>query len=124
MKNLFLSLVIISIGLLSCQNNASSEKDSSAEISEAPINPEKTVLISLDVEGMTCTGCENTIHDGVTSLDGVKEVKATYTDGKTKVVVDTSLSSIDEISDIIESKGYKVVASMIIDEEEMTEDVE
>ena len=67
----------------------------------------------LRVEGMTCTGCENTIQQMVGKIEGVKKVKASYTDSLTTVVFDTSLASIVLISETINNLGYKVVEEII-----------
>jgi copper chaperone CopZ len=121
MKKVFLFMVIFSLGLLSCKsggNESSQPKEAQVEI-----NPANVVLIDMDVNGMTCTGCENTIKSGVSELSGVVKVEASHTDAKTYVKVDTSLTTLEEISQTITSKGYKVVGS-VIREAEMEVSVE
>ncbi|MBU2652252.1 MAG: cation transporter [Bacteroidetes bacterium] len=68
--------------------------------------------VTLNVEGMHCTGCENTITKSVGELPGVKDVTASHTDGLTTVVFDTVQSDLPAIKAAIESKGYTVTGLM------------
>jgi copper chaperone CopZ len=111
MKKFLIIVVAIGMTLASCGNQ---EKESTIDSEkQAVVNPENVVLIDMDVNGMTCTGCENTIKTGVSELEGVVSVKASHTDAKTYVEVDTSLTKVDEISQVIVSKGYEVTGSKI-----------
>lgn len=110
-KYLFLFLSI-SILVIACNNNQKT-KSSEQTNQEVTINPEKVVMADMDVTGMTCTGCENTIKSGVSELNGVVEVTADYQNGKTMVKYDSSLVTIEEISEMISSKGYAVAGKQI-----------
>jgi copper chaperone CopZ len=103
MKKLFILFNLILLIMISCTSN---ETKTSGE--EVKINPDNVVMLDIDVEGMTCTGCENTIIEGVSGLSGVVEVEAYHTDGKAFVKYDTSLTTVKEIAEMISSKGYKV----------------
>jgi len=72
------------------------------------INEEEVVSVKFIVEGMTCTGCENTVNNSVSEIPGVVEVKASHTDGEVVVSFDQSLTSTDEISKVISEKNYQV----------------
>lgn len=112
MKKIFLLFAVAAFLIAGC--NTSGEKTGNeTESPAAKINPEKLVRFDLDVSGMTCTGCEQTIETGVSELAGISEVKASHMEATAYVVADTSLTSIDEIKGAIESKGYKVVDSKI-----------
>lgn len=63
----------------------------------------------LQVDGMSCTGCERNVQFALSSLPGVKRVKA---DHKTKVVevdFDPAANGEEEIRQAIEDIGYTVV---------------
>jgi len=108
--------IIITISFLFAACNATQEKDTSGSAErKAEITPENVVLIDMDVNGMTCTGCENTIKTGVSELAGVVSVEASHTDAKTYVKVDTSLTSLEMISEKITSKGYEVIGAKFND---------
>ncbi len=62
----------------------------------------------LNVEGMTCTHCAESIENAVGSLNGVVEVSVSVADGKVSVEYDNERVNIDTIRDIIEDQGYEV----------------
>jgi copper chaperone len=62
----------------------------------------------LDVEGMTCGGCENSIEKAMATLDGVAMAKASHTNGNVLVCTDTLMTPVSEVVKAIESKGYNV----------------
>lgn len=62
----------------------------------------------VSITGMSCTGCEETITAGVTSLEGVQDATADYQEGAAWVSYDPARIGHEEITAAIESKGYKV----------------
>ncbi len=67
---------------------------------------EKTVL---NVEGMSCSHCENAVKKAVGALEGVSAV-AVDLKGKTVTVeYDSSKVSLDRIKNEIEEQGYDVL---------------
>ena len=70
--------------------------------------PGKVVMKTLDVKGMTCEGCEATIVDRVTKLDGVVSSKASHVKESVIVKYDDGLTDINTIMKTISSIGYKV----------------
>lgn len=66
------------------------------------------VEVTLNVEGMTCDGCENAIKAGVESLEGIAEVESSHEEGWTKVKYDKSLTSAEDIEGKITDTGYEV----------------
>jgi copper chaperone CopZ len=75
-------------------------------------------LIEVKIEGMTCTGCEQTIQRNVGKLEGIKSVKATFTDGR--AVIEYFPGTVDtlKINDAITGSGYKVIKFSNIQSEE------
>jgi mercuric ion transport protein len=100
-----LSFTTIMLIMMAC--NSSKDKHISAE---AAIDSSRVTSIILNVEGMTCTGCEQTICKAVGQLPGVTGVTASFTDSSATVSFDSVLSSLDEITTVIEEAGYKVMA--------------
>ena len=68
----------------------------------------KIVMKTIDVEGMTCEGCEGTIVDYVTKMDGVLSSKASHVKESVIVKYDEAKTDIDAIMKTISSTGYKV----------------
>jgi copper chaperone len=79
------------------------------EPKEEPATSEaEWVEVVLQVEGMTCEGCENAIRTGVGSLEGVAEVESSHEAAWTRVKYDKNLTSLEEISAKITETGYEV----------------
>jgi mercuric ion transport protein len=109
MKNSFIWICIIAIMLFACKaKTTESVVSESSNASDLIINPDALVEMDLSVEGMTCTGCENTINTGVSEIAGVVEVTSSFKDGKTFVKYDSTQTNIEKISQVINEKGYSV----------------
>jgi copper ion binding protein len=64
--------------------------------------------LNLQVEGMDCGGCEDSIRKAVSQIEGVKSVSANHSSGKVQVVF---AGDVDEtgVRSAIEDAGYEVV---------------
>lgn len=81
----------------------SSEAMPSASSEENQAN--KTVVI--EVEGMTCTGCEPNINETLKNLNGVVSAQASYQNKNVKVVFNPKQISLEQIKKAIDEIGYK-----------------
>lgn len=66
--------------------------------------------LELDVIGMTCEACENTIIRSVGTLEGVHETHASHTEEQVTVYYDPALTDAVQIAEAITKTGYTVVA--------------
>ena len=109
MKKSFFLISIVAIMLFACKAKTS-DTATNADITKTDlvVNPDALIQMDISVDGMTCTGCENTINSGVSEIAGVVEVISSFTDGKTTVKFDSTQTSIDKISEVINGKGYEV----------------
>ena len=94
-----LFLILAVIGLLSCKSNTKTQ----SETAEINIPVEK---YEVKIEGMTCTGCEQTIQSAVNSLEGVKSTTASHVDGQAIVEVEEGKYDSIAIKKKIEETGY------------------
>ncbi len=92
----------LSLGLVSCGEKVQEEKKV-VKIDKA--NLLKTVI---NVDGMTCEGCEAAIQGNVAKIDGVVSVKASHTDKTTIIEYDKTQTNEVEISKVISETGYKI----------------
>jgi copper chaperone CopZ len=96
--------LMVTIALFASCNQSGQKAESTQEINVAAVK-----TIELHVTGMTCEGCENTVMEAVNGLEGVTASKASHLDELTSVSFDTTLVSIEKISETINELGYTVV---------------
>ena len=117
-------LSILSVILLlavSCQNNESKKTESTdVETSEAEAVA-NYVLYELTIEGMTCTGCEETIEAGVSKVEGVGSIEANHQDGKAQLKFEEGKVNTEAVKEAIETAGYKLVEFTEVSEEKIQE---
>jgi copper chaperone len=65
--------------------------------------------VKLNVKGMSCGHCVNSIEGNVGKVNGIQSVKVHLKDEKVDVSFDSKVVSLKEITNIIEDQGYDVV---------------
>lgn len=100
-------LVLGTILILSACTQQTNKSDANKE----PVDSTNLVTYILNVNGMTCEGCENTISRGVGSIDGIIEVSASHIDSTAFVVFDTTKANLEMIVEKIDEVGYEVDGS-------------
>lgn len=63
---------------------------------------------TLNVQGMSCGHCVNSIEGSVGELNGVETVKVHLQDGKVDVTFDSKKVDLKDITEVIEEQGYDV----------------
>jgi copper chaperone len=63
----------------------------------------------LQVEGMSCTGCEQRIGTVLRRVEGVREVAADHTTGRVEVRVGPEMTDRAVLAERIEAAGYQVI---------------
>lgn len=102
MKKLMM-LLMASLLLIGCNSTSKKTDEAAGENLSA-----EWVEVTLNVEGMTCDGCENAIKSGVESLEGIAAVESSFEEGWTKVKYDKSATTVKEIEGKITDTGYEV----------------
>ena len=64
---------------------------------------------TLRIEGMMCEHCERAVKNALESLDGVKEAKASHTEGKADIILEKEVP-FEEMKKAVENEGYKVIS--------------
>ncbi|MHB8063304.1 MAG: copper chaperone CopZ [Ruminiclostridium sp.] len=62
----------------------------------------------LNVEGMSCSHCENSVKKAVGALNGIVNVSVDLKSKKVSIEFDSGKVSIETIKDTIEDQGYDV----------------
>lgn len=63
--------------------------------------------IEINIEGMTCTGCENTIKNTIGGFEGVYSTDADFEKGIAVLEIDSTKVDISKIEEAINEVGYK-----------------
>ena len=105
MMKKILMLLLTAMILAAC-NSKTENKDATAPEQEAIAA--EWVEVTLNVEGMTCDGCENAIKAGVETLEGIASVESSHEEAWTKVKFDKKTTSLEEIQAKITETGYEV----------------
>jgi len=66
--------------------------------------------INLNVEGITCGGCEKSIRNALLERSGVKEVNASHETGVVAIDYDDSQIQQEQLKQAIEDAGFDVAA--------------
>ncbi len=64
--------------------------------------------ITLNVEGMSCSHCENRVKNSVGDLDGVSSVTVSLDDKTVTIEYDDEVTGLDLVKETIEDQGYEV----------------
>ncbi|MDC8446252.1 MAG: cation transporter [Nitrosomonas sp.] len=62
----------------------------------------------LRIQGMTCSGCVNSVKTVLERLPGVSQVDVSLENAKAVIQHDTSLASIDQLKVAISDAGFEV----------------
>jgi copper chaperone CopZ len=98
---------------LTCSSDKSDSKVTTASADNC--NPDHCALATgkyavavMDVDGMTCGGCENKLTLAFEKADGVLWVAAvSHSDGMAKVVFDKSITSSNDMITLVNGSGFK-----------------
>lgn len=109
----FTALIIpLALLLFGCQSGTQQKVSENGEqMQTVKADSARLVTVEIAVGGMTCTGCEQTITGGVTTLPGVTAAVASWKDSVARVTFDTLLVTREAIDSVIVAKGYQVLAS-------------
>ena len=102
-KNRFSAGLILFLYILvavSCSGNAKK--------SEKETDQQEASVMEVSIEGMFCLGCEQTIQMNVSKLEGIKSVKASFTEGN--AIIEYFPGKVDtlEIKEAVTGSGYTV----------------
>ena len=64
--------------------------------------------LTLNISGMVCGGCANTVRQALLALDGVAEAGVSHVEGTAEVTFDPSRVQPTQIRTAIDASGYAV----------------
>lgn len=104
---LLISLVLLaSCGGASKKAEAEASKEDAVTVGSTNV---KFTTMELEVDGMTCEGCEQTVEKTVAALPGVKSVAASHVDKNAIIEFEDGKLDVAQVTKAIEGAGYEVV---------------
>lgn len=110
----FLSIITVVAVLLLAFPSYASVFFSEAKNTAVVASQDNLQEVEFSIKGMTCTGCEHHVKSEVNKLDGIIEVSVSYEKGNSIVKFDKTKTSIETITEAINSTGYKVTKHQIV----------
>ena len=101
-KILIVILVIINGSLITSCDSSNTKSEKVIVVKESDI-----VRESIGVNGMTCVGCEVTLEENISKIEGVVSVKASHTEKNAIIEFDSTKTDIKTITKTIRESGYK-----------------
>ena len=77
------------------------------------VNTSDIVTLNMNLEGLTCTACDNHVIHAAYEVEGVIDAKSDYETGTASVQFDKSKTNAGEVLKAINETGYKVVKQEI-----------
>jgi copper chaperone CopZ len=109
---------LLPLFMLACQSNPTQNQDESTSLTEEEAAlPENLSILVLDVHGMTCNGCEQSVQKSLLALPGVYLAEASHVDSMAIVQFDPGQASVEAIQNAINETGYEVVGFHFQEEE-------
>ena len=68
-------------------------------------------LAEFEIEGMTCSGCEEHLKHAANQLPGVLKASASFEEGTAQVTYDASMLNIETLTDAINETGHPIISS-------------
>ena len=99
-KLLYLIVLLVFVSCDTGNRNAKSD--------EATMDQSKIVETTINIGGMHCDMCVNSIEKGINELDGITAVAVSLNDSTAKVSYDVQKVQLAQIEKAIEKRGYSI----------------
>lgn len=63
---------------------------------------------TIDIKGMTCAGCVNSVTKALKGIDGVQDANVNLEKGQATVTFDDAKANVDALKQAVEDAGYDV----------------
>lgn len=93
--------LLIAVAFFACTTG----EKSNHEKSEKPVEYVETTI---NIGGMHCNNCVNSIEKGITALNGIQSVAVTLDDSTAVVKYDATQLALNDIEKAVEKRGFKV----------------
>ncbi len=102
-KNILIVLLtVINVSVITSCTSSDKKSEKVIVVKESDIVREK-----IGVNGMTCVGCEVTLEENISDIEGVVSVKASHTEKEAIIEFDSTKTDLNTITKTIKESGYK-----------------
>ncbi len=105
MKKLIFLFIVVAF--ISCQSGNKNSK-----VEEPAVETAQIVETTINIGGMHCDMCVNSVEKGVKELDGIASVVVSLNDSNAVVSYDAQKVELTQIEKAIEKRGYSIKAEM------------
>ena len=102
-SKIFFVLTVLGIALafFACSDGESQKAGNSQVADNTP-----SKVVSLEVSGMTCGGCEINVNRTLKKIAGVKDVKSSYKEGSATVTINPEKVQEEQLIQALDDIGY------------------
>lgn len=112
-------ILLLALLIAACGNNQQTDKTTG--VKEEAAKPAKIEVAVIEVTGMHCNGCVNTITKALQGLEGVQMAEVSLENEQATIEFDPEKLSGDDLKMAIEESGYGVGDILIGESEKISE---
>jgi len=110
---LIISIVLLAFACKEAPKETIESKPKEAVEEVTMVNVQK---VELNINGMTCTGCENAIQKTINEFEGVYASKANHENGTAVIEFDSTKVDILKVETAINDLGYEALGHNLLTE--------
>ena len=101
-------LLILTFIFAACDVSVNTDQTNTEETEKVEAVKKDLQIAVIDIKGMHCESCVNTITTVLNDLEGVKKAKVSLEYKQAKVKFDPNVISTDDLKAVIEDQDYEV----------------
>jgi mercuric ion transport protein len=107
-SKMFLAIITLFAGLMLVFPYYGEVFYPNTEQSSIQLDQNNLETIVFNIEGMTCSSCEEHVHHSIIELGGIHSASASYEQGQATIQFDKTKTDVAEITKAINATGYQI----------------
>lgn len=113
-------LIVLLIFIAACNNSTTGDQNQAANTEQLSAQEGVIEVAVIDVSGLHCESCVNTITTALNEIDGITDTKVSLEQEQAKFKFEPAKVSMEDVKTAIEGKGYGMGEVEIISLEEQS----
>lgn len=113
-------LIVLLIFIAACNNSTTGDQSQAANTEQLSAQEGVIEVAVIDVSGLHCESCVNTITTALNEIDGITDTKVSLEQEQAKFKFEPAKVSMEDVKKAIEGKGYGMGEVEIISLEEQS----